>query len=914
MREVSARSPADLHATVPELLSHMLAAADDADWPDAFLGAAGAVQIIEDRLQGTAWLARRLLDHLGDGRSGSAGPVSGVGLRAARRGLDVATELTLMSPARKRLMRWCELLSALTGTIADLVVAPGEAVAEGLCPDLHRAVVRLRDDTGAHRLLTGAILRHPSCFGSFDQHPADVVELARRFAAGRPDRDRPVLVVGVRTSGSYLAPLAGAAVRRLGYRDVTVGTTRPGNALLPGQDAAVQRIRARRGLVLVLDDPPITGGSLAAVAQQAEREGFPAEAVIPLVATFDDSATVPAALAGYLCVLLPGRDWHVRDRLRPEALEPVVAETLRPGERLTRLTVGDQGPLSRWAHLGVRLTADIATGGRSRTSLMTAEWTGLGFFGRRSVTVATALGKLVPRIHAFADGIMLREQLPGEDASDEDDAPGRTVGAEDVAAYIATREEVLAVPTDRSRLLAGRQPVWEVAARILAPAFGRLGVALRPPLVEPMTKALLHARRPCVIDGRTTPDRWAADGHGGWVKTDFAEGACSHLDLASYDAAFDLARAAAAAPDDEEALLASYRDLSGSDVGPARWCLLKLVDAWDRERLGEDEAGAARRAKARAVQRFLASVYLSGLGSDARGEWCALDIDGVLETDVLGFPASSPQGMLALRALRAHGYRVLLATGRPLQDLQDRCAAYGLSGGVAEYGCVSYAARTGNVHIHVPPDAQAAGHDALVRRLAAEPQVRTDPLSRWSVRASVGDGSHRRALPSELVGTLVADHGIGQAYSVVPGDAQTDFVPRGATKALGVRALLQRLGAGTAVPVLAVGDGVADIPLLTWAEHGFAPRNAQPAVEAAGVPVLGHAYQAGLADAVARLVGHRPGGCDVCAPPRPDIETRALLALLAVPEAGRSGAPRRIADLAWRTLRLHSPGSRDPRW
>jgi hypothetical protein len=159
-----------------------------------------------------------------------------------------------------------------------------------------------------------------------------------------------------------------------------------------------------------------------------------------------------------------------------------------------------------------------------------------------------------------------------------------------------------------------------------------------------------------------------------------------------------------------------------------------------------------------------------------------------------------------------------------------------------------------------------------------------------------------------MVRTLLADRAIHDCFYVVQGDAQTDFVPRGADKVRGVRGLFDRIGEGSAVPVLAVGDGVADVRLVRWAERGLAPRNAERAVVAAGVPVLGRAYQAGLAEAVGRLIGHRPGGCADCAPPHLDAETRALAALLAVPEAGRSGAPMRIADLAWETFRLRSRG------
>src|SRR5205814_365637 len=65
-----------------------------------------------------------------------------------------------------------------------------------------------------------------------------------------------------------------------------------------------------------------------------------------------------------------------------------------------------------------------------------------------------------------------------------------------------------------------------------------------------------------------------------------------------------------------------------------------------------------------------------------------------LETDTLGYPTLSPAGALALRALLAHGYRPVLATGRSTGEVRERCRAYGLPGGVAEYGSAIYHAAT----------------------------------------------------------------------------------------------------------------------------------------------------------------------------------------------------------------------------
>ncbi|WP_133260105.1 HAD hydrolase family protein [Streptacidiphilus pinicola] len=889
--------PADLHANVDELIARLLTAADGGQWLDAYLLAAGIVQVVEDRLQGTSWPVRRLVKHLG---AGGGGRRSGTAVRWAGRSLDAATEAFLSAPPMRGLHAWGRGMAELTDALAALVLNPRRPDNENVPRRAHRAARQLAEATAGARLLEGSLLRPPASFCSFDQHPEDLAALARRFGAEHPTRERPLLVIGVRTSGSYLAPLLGAALRQSGRRTVLVGTTRPGLALLPGRAAEVAAVRREGGTVLVIDDPPASGASLAAVAARAEREGFPAEAVVPVFAVFDAGGTLPPALDRYRSVVLPGAAWQVHQRLGAEALRGLLPGLLPPGVELTGVEVGAPGPLSRQAHLAVPLTALVVSPSTGRRALpLVAQWSGLGYLGRHPVALATALTDLVPAVYGFADGVLVRERLPGEDDGAVV-APG--VPTAEVARYVAARQERLAVPEDRSLRLAGCEPVWEVAARVVAPVFGRAHVVLRPALVHPLVTSLLAAERPCLVDGRTAPRLWAADTAGGWAKTDFAEGGFSNLNLASYDAAYDLAGAADLGDggvDCEERLLADYRELTGRRISASRWCLLRIVQA---RTLGSPTD--TRRAQARAVQRFLAGAFLADLEDEPRGPWCVLDVDGVLESDVMGFPASSPQGMLALRALRAHGFRTAVATGRSLPEVQDRCAAYRLAGGVAEYGALCFDPASGASDVVLPSERQRADDGGLRARLAELPSVRLDPLSRWCVRASVQNGTRRTGLPPRTVAALLDEQGLGALFEVVPGDAQTDFVPRGADKTAGVRALLARLGEEASAPLLAVGDGVADIALLRWARHGVAPGNAAPEVVAAGLPVARHAYQAGLAEVVGRLIGHRPGDCPRCRPPRHSPDTRALLALLAVPEAGRTGLPTRIARLAAADLAL----------
>ena len=85
-------------------------------------------------------------------------------------------------------------------------------------------------------------------------------------------------MVGVRTSGSYLAPLHAAAFRACGESHVDVLTYRPGRPFLRWERAALRATAKAGGWVLIADDPPGSGTSLAASAVQWPRRAFPIRA------------------------------------------------------------------------------------------------------------------------------------------------------------------------------------------------------------------------------------------------------------------------------------------------------------------------------------------------------------------------------------------------------------------------------------------------------------------------------------------------------------------------------------------------------------------------------------------------------------------------------------------------------------
>jgi hypothetical protein len=130
---------------------------------------------------------------------------------------------------------------------------------------------------------------------------------------------------------------------------------------------------------------------------------------------------------------------------------------------------------------------------------------------------------------------------------------------------------------------------------------------------------------------------------------------------------------------------------------------------------------------------------------------------------------------------------------------------------------------------------------------------------------------------------------------------------QGVSKATGLKALADQLGidaTGSEWLAMAVGDSVSDLPFMALAESAFAPANADSEVRKAGVTVLKGPFQAGLLEATARLLGHRPGHCQTCRDPDLGSRSRLLLTLLSPPEQPSvrtkgTWAALALARLAW---------------
>jgi hydroxymethylpyrimidine pyrophosphatase-like HAD family hydrolase len=888
---------------------------------DGFLLLAGLNQITEDYLQRDPGPADKVIRRLGR-HPGTQRALVGV------RGLAVGARSHLAGA--RRTSRWQAQLEAILTPLAARILDDGVGVAS---PALTRACRLLLDRTSHLPAgLQQRVLRLPSCFRSFDQQPEDLLSMVDQFALTWGQTDRPVTVVGARTSGSYLAPLLAAALGARGFSRVAQTTCRPGLPLGRRQE---ELLRSRRdGLYLIIDDPPISGSTYTRVAELLTGLGVPTASIIMFTCLAGRDEQVPDRLRSAQRVTLPFAEWKIQEQLQPESVRSSLGDLLLGRETDLMLAGGRRMCVSVAAiglvsHLSLPDIPDVKGGSGRRRHVRahyrvevfdgrSGEWVeaeiyvkgvGIGYFGGHSLAQSRRLAEFLPPVYGVSGGCLFRGWLPEETRISAQNIDALAL-APRLAAYASARRRRLALSADTSEKLGDQHPAWRVAADWLRLGLGRAGVLATPGLHQ-LSRQLLRVPQPAVIDGNMAVSRWYGT-PGTALKVDYDE---RGLEVHSSDVVFDLARIATdfdtdgGAADLGAPLRHEYERATGEKVSEERWLVLRVVSLlsylkmlhWSHldtpsaaeQRALRVEMDRVTGALSRLHNRLLTATYLSDVTPVTMGPICAIDIDGVLETMSFGYPATSPAGARSLRALALHGYRAVLASGRSLAEVRERCVDLRLSAGVAEYGAALY-----QMEAPLSTSLLNAGQEERRAALIGWPGWGTtelDPTYTHIVRAcGVGPDGGRRRIDDQLLHR--ASQAAGSWMTPVIGTSQVDFVPVGVNKATGLWALLSSLGNGDGL-AMAIGDQMSDLPMLRLARRPFVPANGARELEEMGLPRLHRAAQGGLFEAVSQLIGHAPGGCSTCRTPPTDRSRQALLRVLGAEDRSRAGKLLQAARL-----------------
>lgn len=828
-------------------------------------------------------------------------------------------------------------LAALSRTLAGAVLAGRRE------PDAETAaaVARLR----AHRWTSSLRRRRltiPARLRDLDLYPADCELLAARAIEAGLSSDAPVLVAGLETAGTYyVAPLFAAALERLGYSHVEPLGLRPGCPLLPADARRLRRLAAAGCWVLVIDDPwqsDTFARATTALSEVGVHQGRiclvefrlpsgPCAGDVPQLPATEASVARPGLDRARRASLSP-EEWHIHRLLDNDAVEhwlnrPAVLD--RTGAeaavvlashrfRVDGQVPGASGapeaqrPSSRRSRVHKLFEVELHRQGERWRELMLGRGVGLGFFGYHSRLIAACLGDRVPDVLGIDQGILFTRWEPGRGAPD----PLEPEELDEIAAYVAARERRLGLGTTRGRPLADSPAIGaKHLGRLLSCSMGGTARPVRQRVAQALSRAVAPPRQ-CLADGQMGPANWVRLEHGGLLKVGFQEHGRHSSEGYVADPAYDLAGASIGfrlEPEEERRLLDRYVRLTGDDQDlPARLSVHKLlnalVDLEEIARLGlELRTHAGRSAYARelairetlvtrTVNEYLASLYLQDASTPYDGPPWVLDLEGVLETDRLGFASTSPAGVLALRALHAHGQQVLLTSGRSLGEVRERCRTYRLAGGIAEDGAVAWDARREQVLTLLPPEARR-DLARLREALSRETDSMTDPRYEHSIRLFHQTASGRRGVAADRVREWLSRLRAGD-LAVIEEHRYTVIRPAGPDRMAALEGLRSTMSeTARQAPLTMVGGPNADVRLLGGAGRRYLTGNAPPELRTLAGEVevrqVRRPAQAGLLEVVGRVLHGRRRRCPACALPRQGRADAALLELLGVQDRSRPG-------------------------
>jgi haloacid dehalogenase-like hydrolase len=779
----------------------------------------------------------------------------------------------------------------------------------------------------------------PEGFRCQDLAHQDLLAMVRKTIS-RQKQECRFGIIGPRTFAAYFAPLVSAYVKSLNWPTPTVMTLRPKWGISEREKKKLRQLVSQSDHVLIVDDYPNTGETVKKLVRMVTAFGARPERI---------SFLAPMHHAEKPCSFSDGRDetGHVdRDTLLPDELHkerflnsPAAEALLREyftGLGFDEVAVRESSAVDEvndrlrqhygdGFHVRMKRVYDVAfrNGDARSVKRVFAKSVGWGWLGYHAYLSGTRLSAFVPKVIGLRNGLLFTEWIEESPRARENRTDRALLSR--LSSYVARRTESLRLTEDPWFASPGyRWTGWETVVDVIRSAYGPIVDRLAMPLVQ-RRLGTYASPSPTLVDGHMRRDEWI-ETDGGIRKVDFEHHNFGGPELDMVDPAYDLAsaiyefRLSAA---EEQELIHLYAQAAGDRQVFERVPVHKLLygmtalqeaaywvtraqspakkDGWNERYL------EARNFLIDHLHRFCARRISRQNRTNLAGRPFFLDLDGVFDTEALGFPHTTYSGLLALRLLWLHDFQVILNTGRSAEQVANYCTTYGFAGGVAEYGSVYVdAVRRCEVPLI---DAETAGRLTRCREaLRAMPGVFVDPAYRYSIRAYRYRGSRTESLDTAEVKLLLERLGAGNLDFINQGN--TFIVQMGVSKGSGFAAAKKITGYQD-TKVFAIGDTVQDGEMLEAADYAYAPSSCSEELYDLATRgkcrIMAEPCQRGLLAAVREIIRDispaRVKGR--LAPERPDDATHLLWFLLYVAELPR------FAQLA-RTIQWSFSGSVPP--
>ena len=745
-------------------------------------------------------------------------------------------------------------------------------------------------------------IRNPAAFRTQDLTGADIFKLGQKFRAQFNDRQRPILVVGSRTAGSYFAPLLHAYLSSEGYSDVSSMTLRPKKGASSSEEAEIRAAAAKNAVVALIDEPPYSGSALQKCVDIFLKYGTQKKNVALLFPVHPShrewqGSQLFVALDDVPKFALDPEEYEKYSLLAPEKVEARLREYFQsqgfqdvkiiPSAAADEYNAYMESLSEKKFHARLKRCYEVSfrdsSGGSARRFII-AKSVGWGWLSYHAFLAGQRLQDSVPTLLGLRDGILYSEFIPGITREIFTGNRSRVINL--VASYVAKRVQTLRMPDDPTvELCSGTgHNGFEYLAEVLSQAYGYKATAglKRATVLSEISR--LRCPVPTLVDSRMRSIEWVDNGST-LVKTDYEQHGQGKIAQNIADPAYDLAEVIMyfklSEPEEKE-LLSIYAVKSGDSQIQQRiyfykllagtWCMNNAIQNLEDARLASrhqefsQEYLDAWNFCMIHTARFCAQYSKPFADRASQSPLVFLDVDGVLDKQIFGFPSNTAAGIQAIALLHSHGVPVVLNTARSPMEVKEYCQAYGFLGGVGEYGAFAWDAVTGREKVMLSQE--CLDEIELVRAaLRKIPGVFLNEHYKYSIKAFTYSGGRTVPLPKLMVAELLDRLGV-KTLAIHPTYTDTCIIAKEVNKGTGIKAMLKLMGQENA-EVIAVGDTEPDLAAFRVAKKSFAPSNCtcRPAAKSMGCHIVSASYTNGLLEIVKEIVHPDGGHCSHCKQP-----------------------------------------------
>ncbi len=755
--------------------------------------------------------------------------------------------------SHKSLLQWRVKWEDTIASLLDSYLMEG-SIDRNFCESAALDLADLSRTVLPKKILNQAVTS-PRAFRCQDLTPYDVLTLSKKYCLENTDKNKPILIIGLRSAGSYFAPVLRADLAKRGYNDISMLTLRPKKGASRNEKEKIQEFVNQDASIVIIDEPIYVGLTLKIcikILDELKVQRQSVSVLFPLhpSATDLNKTEAPSALEGCHFITSSPDEYFKYGKLKKDKVQKQLEEYFlaRDYKKVTLITDTNvhkfnkmlikQSENSWTEHLkrvyGVQLERQS---GEIEIQYIIAKSVGWGWQSYRDFFAANCLKDFVPSILGLRDGILYSEWIEDSPSVKEID---RNKIVEIVSGYVAARVEGLSFEEDPSSYISephvGMLLVYRNhAGTLLGRITNRLKIeAFRYKL------ATLPCPTPTLIDGNMRIADWLKRDLE-LVKTDYAHHGLGKIEVNVTDPAYDLANSILSfemSEQEETDLIQRYRSISGDMNITERITLYKvLTGLWSMQqstgRLHDDKLSFRHREYSDdfikawtftmiQLARYTASFVTKLEGKSPFKTIVVSDVDGVIDQHITGIPSNTPSGIKALSLLHMNGYPIVLNTARSVYDVKEYCKAYGFLGGVAESGSYIWDAATDKERILVSAETLTKIERV---KLALEdiPGVFINPYYKYSIKAFQYGDSITGTIPvsTELINRVLVQCEAEDLY-VHQTSTDTAVLSPGIDKGTGMMALLELLDCNTC-NTIAIGDTEPDLSMFRVANRSYAP-------------------------------------------------------------------------------------------